>query len=109
MIYILVGENDDILDVRQFRQPLEPFTFNDEESAKKNGKPYLAPVIPAELPPGHRVVSRAFAREGSAFREVLVTEAIPTPPSAPLSAEELYDMLVAKNVLRAQDRPRPRQ
>jgi hypothetical protein len=32
----------------------------------------------------------------------------PPAPPAPLSAEELFDMLKAKGALRDQDRPRPR-
>ncbi len=33
---------------------------------------------------------------------------VPASPPAQLSAEELYDMLEAKNVLSATDRPRPK-
>ena len=94
MKYAMVRSDGTVVEVRTYRDALEPGTFNDEAAAAKNGKPFLLPLIEAVVPQGQRVISRAYARAGSEIREVLTTEPTP-PPAKVLTIEALADLLIA--------------
>lgn len=60
------------------------------------------------IPEGHIVLTREWVKEGNRYREALTTEMGPPPEPAPLTAEELHDMLVAAGTPMG-PRPRPKR